>query len=525
MGEELEGDIDIGGDNVSSDWSDEPFVEEGTINLSKEDHENVKNVDNSTFGSISLSKESNTCSDDIDFSKNETQGISLEKEDDSSKGGISLDKDTSTPGISLEKDENKSSGISLSKEEDTSEKKEISLEKKEEQLEKEEVKKEKAEISNASLRRSQNPAKPLLGESIDRSSSLRERLRAKKTNKKDFVPINLETMSAIAVADIKRFSLSSTAIVDIEVVKAKNLHPIKNTPPSPMCLLAIRKDTNKDHLKKIEIKKQHETTSVMPKNSSPAWNERKELHLDQVKGDSLRFLVLEIRDKSPKGEFLGYIEVNLNNIADLVQREEWFTLQKRKKKDKVTGEILLRTKIRPERTVEKAVAIRGENFPTIPSFIYNSFWNQHCVRQLSITNCGITSIPEGISALGSLDMLQLSDNCIVTIPKTLGRIFTLKCLDLSGNRISKLPNELSNLKNLQTFNISNNKFADDYVPPCAVDLDLWCDIIGKPVTWDQLIEEELHKRENNEGSTDQDDFVMNEKEKEIQRLLESMGNK
>lgn len=244
--EELEGDIDIGGDNVSSDWSDEPFVEEGTINLSKEDHENVKNVDNSTFGSISLSKESNTCSDDIDFSKNETQGISLEKEDksneggislekedDSSKGGISLDKDTSTPGISLEKDENKSSGISLSKEEDTSEKKEISLEKKEEQLEKgrmfivfsiffvnnsflEEVKKEKAEISNASLRRSQNPAKPLLGESIDRSSSLRERLRAKKTNKKDFVPINLETMSAIAVADIKRFSLSSTAIVDIE---------------------------------------------------------------------------------------------------------------------------------------------------------------------------------------------------------------------------------------------------------------------------------------------------------------------
>merc|ERR1711862_359561 len=319
--EELEGDIDIGGDNVSSDWSDEPFVEEGTINLSKEDHENVKNVDNSTFGSISLSKESNTCSDDIDFSKNETQGISLEKEDksneggislekedDSSKGGISLDKDTSTPGISLEKDENKSSGISLSKEEDTSEKKEISLEKKEEQLEKEEVKKEKAEISNASLRRSQNPAKPLLGESIDRSSSLRERLRAKKTNKKDFVPINLETMSAIAVADIKRFSLSSTAIVDIEVVKAKNLHLIKNTPPSPMCLLAIRKDTNKDHLKKIEIKKQHETTSVMPKNSSPAWNERKELHLDQVKGDSLRFLVLEIRDKSPKGEFLGYIE-------------------------------------------------------------------------------------------------------------------------------------------------------------------------------------------------------------------------
>ena len=70
--------------------------------------------------------------------------------------------------------------------------------------------------------------------------------------------------------------------------------------------------------------------------------------MDQVKGDSQRFLVVEVRDKSPKGESLGFIELNLNNIADLVQREEWFTLQRRKKKDKVSGEILLRTKIRPE---------------------------------------------------------------------------------------------------------------------------------------------------------------------------------
>lgn len=70
--------------------------------------------------------------------------------------------------------------------------------------------------------------------------------------------------------------------------------------------------------------------------------------LDQVKGESQRYLVLEVRDKGPKGEFLGYFELNLNNIADLVQREEWFTLQKRKKKDKVSGEVLLRTRIRPE---------------------------------------------------------------------------------------------------------------------------------------------------------------------------------
>ena len=70
--------------------------------------------------------------------------------------------------------------------------------------------------------------------------------------------------------------------------------------------------------------------------------------LDQVKGESQRFLVVELRDKGPKGDFLGFVEINLNNIADIIQREEWFELQKKKKKDKVTGEILLRTCIRPE---------------------------------------------------------------------------------------------------------------------------------------------------------------------------------
>ena len=54
---------------------------------------------------------------------------------------------------------------------------------------------------------------------------------------------------------------------------------MKSGPPSPMCLLAIRKDTSKDHEKKIEVKKPHEQTSVMPKNSSPVWNERKELYV------------------------------------------------------------------------------------------------------------------------------------------------------------------------------------------------------------------------------------------------------
>jgi len=108
------------------------------------------------------------------------------------------------------------------------------------------------------------------------------------------------------------------------------------------------------------------------------------------------------------------------------------------------------------------------------------------------------------------------------VPKTLGRIFTLKFLDLSNNRISKLPIELSNLKNLQGFDISGNKFQEDTIPDCIVDLDICCDITGKPDTWDQLIEEELIKRETEEKQTDSDKAVMDEKEKEIQKLLQNM---
>lgn len=67
-----------------------------------------------------------------------------------------------------------------------------------------------------------------------------------------------------------------------------------------------------------------------------------------MKGDSQRWLVVEVRDKQPKGDFLGYVEINLNNIADLVQREEWFELKRRKPKDKISGSILLRTRIVPE---------------------------------------------------------------------------------------------------------------------------------------------------------------------------------
>ena len=177
-----------------------------------------------------------------------------------------------------------------------------------------------------------------------------------------------------------------------------------------------------------------------------------------------------------------------------------------------------------QQRAEDTLVIKNENFPTIPSFIYSSYWNAHCTTKLSVTHCGISSVPEGIFNLSSLQVLILSNNNLSTLPKTLGRIYSLKLLDVSNNRITKLPGELSNLKNLQTLRLGNNQLDKDVVPPCVFDLDVWCEIEGKPEEWLHMIEEELAKREQNTDTEAVDTEAVAEKEKEIQRLLAAMNN-
>ena len=44
------------------------------------------------------------------------------------------------------------------------------------------------------------------------------------------------------------------------------------SPPNPVALLAIRKDTSKDHEKKIEVKKDHVATEMKTKTANPSWD-------------------------------------------------------------------------------------------------------------------------------------------------------------------------------------------------------------------------------------------------------------
>ena len=180
-----------------------------------------------------------------------------------------------------------------------------------------------------------------------------------------------------------------------------------------------------------------------------------------------------------------------------------------------------------QRKVEETIIIRNENFPTIPSFIYSSFWNAHCVKHVSFTYCNISSVPDGFYSLSSLTVLILHHNNLSSLPATLSRIYSLKVLDVSYNKLSTLPPELAHLKNLQKLNIEENKFSDSEVPFCIHTLDEICEIQGLLPSWEHIIEEELAKKEkgasNSNNNNNNNYALLDEKEKEIQRLLSGIS--
>lgn len=79
------------------------------------------------------------------------------------------------------------------------------------------------------------------------------------------------------------------------------------------------------------------------------------------------------------------------------------------------------------------------------------------LRELDVEFGKITSLPDSICNLTSLECLGLSDNCLTHIPKKIGNLSNLKYLFLNFNEIQKLPVSIVNLSKLKSLNVSNNK--------------------------------------------------------------------
>lgn len=99
------------------------------------------------------------------------------------------------------------------------------------------------------------------------------------------------------------------------------------------------------------------------------------------------------------------------------------------------------------------------------------------LQELNLSNTGVTSVPDSLTAcralsrldlsanaigrlpdaigdLAELDVLSLRDCGLTSIPESLGRCATLRCLFLDGNPVGTLPDSCAGLTGLETLNLS-----------------------------------------------------------------------
>ena len=72
---------------------------------------------------------------------------------------------------------------------------------------------------------------------------------------------------------------------------------------------------------------------------------------------------------------------------------------------------------------------------------------------------GITTIPESIGDLDSLDMIYFFENEIESVPESIGNLINLRFLDLGRNNISNIPDTIWGLENLTTLNFQENQLT------------------------------------------------------------------
>jgi Leucine-rich repeat (LRR) protein len=76
----------------------------------------------------------------------------------------------------------------------------------------------------------------------------------------------------------------------------------------------------------------------------------------------------------------------------------------------------------------------------------------------------ISSIPEELGRLDSLEELNLSENSIEEIPMSIAQMGSLRILKLQNNRLTRLPSEIAELLTLEVLDCSGNKKLD-MIPP------------------------------------------------------------
>lgn len=95
-------------------------------------------------------------------------------------------------------------------------------------------------------------------------------------------------------------------------------------------------------------------------------------------------------------------------------------------------------------------------FNTIHHFNFNDLVCGSVLTELQFSNLGYSEIPEEITLLKSLQILNLSENCISWLPTNFEQMKSLQILNLSYNEMFELPENIGELSNLKELYLSFN---------------------------------------------------------------------
>jgi Leucine-rich repeat (LRR) protein len=82
------------------------------------------------------------------------------------------------------------------------------------------------------------------------------------------------------------------------------------------------------------------------------------------------------------------------------------------------------------------------------------------LKELQVADAGLTSIPESIGALRSLETLILSGNQLESLPASIGDLAQLRRLGLDRNRLRELPESIGGLQALTLLSITDNRLEE-----------------------------------------------------------------
>ena len=105
------------------------------------------------------------------------------------------------------------------------------------------------------------------------------------------------------------------------------------------------------------------------------------------------------------------------------------------------------------------------------------------VEVLDLSHIGLSAVPQKVSTLGKLEILNLSNNYITQNFNYLSALISLKELNLSGNQLTKIPTELSTLSQLSVLDLSDNIISTNFTAPLAQLKNLeWLSFAGNQLT-------------------------------------------